>query len=583
MRHRRRRFLGPAVLAVLVGCTGVIHEPGPGGPASGARPGGPTMRPDGSFLCDPSGVASPAPLRRLSVLQYRNTVRDLFAGTPVDPLTGASAEIERVPVDDAGSSFRALDQRLSDQHVRAFYRVADRLATLATAGDATRQAIGGDCALEAAVSSACVDRFLDTFGMRAFRRPLTAEERARYHALNDGTRPPQEVFRALVFSLLMSPRFLYHVETEGAASRTPGVYALDAYELASRLSYHFWQSMPDDELLAAARDGALLTEEGYGAQAQRVFEDARTHEVVGTFYTEWFRLGSIGGFAPTAGFDTFAADTTIGEAGADHLAAMADEIRSLTDHFTWEVDGSFDDLLLTNLNFARSPHLAELYGVEPWDGTSAPSPLPPERAGLLTRVAFLVSGTHETHPIHRGATVRRRILCDELPQPDPTVLPDGALTPPPVTPDQTTRERYENKVQNEPCASCHRAMNPIGYVLESFDALGRFRTEERVIDELTGEVLNTLPVDSTSVPGIDRDDTREMSTAVELSRAIAESPRTDACFARQYFRFTFGRGESADDGCALERVRAVLAAGGSLREALLSIAMDPSFKTRRVQ
>jgi hypothetical protein len=566
-------------LLVLGSCTGEIDDParGPTGPRGG------DLEENGRFLCDPSGLGSPSPLRRLSIVQYRNTVRDLFAPTPVDALADASAEIDRLPVDESGESFRNMDARLSDQHVRGFFRVADRLATASTS-DAALAAIAGDCALGAAPYTACVDGFLDGFAARAFRRPLTGEERARYQALDDGTRDGRELFRALVFSILMAPPFLYHVEVEGEAVRSDELhYALGPYELASRLAYHFWQSMPDAALLAAAEDGSLLTEEGYAAEARRVFEDPRTEDAVDTFYREWFRLGTMTELPATPGFATFAEGTTIGEPGADHLRAMDDEIVALTRHFTWGAGGSMRDLLLTDLSFTRSPHLAALYGVEAWDGVGPQPRLPAaERSGILTRAAFLLSGTHNTHPIHRGAVVRRRVLCDELPQPDPASLPPGSLVPPPVTADQTTRERFENKVQNEPCASCHRMMNPIGYVLESFDAIGRFRHEERIIDESTGEVLNVLPIDSSSTPEVVRGDTTVMSTGVELSRAVADSGRADACFARHYFRFTFAREESADDGCALERVRAILGEGGSLRDALFAIAMDPGFKSRRV-
>ena len=577
-----------AVLGMVgPGCTGIIDDPAssdaPDRGSVGA--GGPTLGADGSFRCDPEDPASASPLRRLSALQYRNTLRDLFAPYGVDPLAEAEDAIDRVPVDDAGSSFRITDTRLSDQHVRAYFRVSDRLASAVTTEDARLVAVAGDCALEAAPGAACIDRFLDDFAMRALRRPLTAEERARYHALDDGSRDGRELFRALVLSVLMAPSFLYHVELEGETLDGDEVYyELGPYELASRLSYHFWQSMPDDALLAAAADGTLGTDEGYAEQARRVFEDPRTQDALQAFYAEWFRLGTLTGFADTEGFRTFAEGTTVGDPDADHARAMSAEIEAMTAHFTWEAEGSMRDLLLTDLSFTRSPHLAALYGVEPWDGASEPPRLPAEeRAGILTRAAFLATGTHETHPVHRGATVRRRILCNDLPSPDPAVLPDGALTPPPVTADQTTRERYANKTANEPCASCHALMNPIGYVLEQYDALGRHRTHERVIDEVSGEELAVLPIDSTAAPRIELDDPSVMSTGPELSRAVADSGMVEACFARQYFRFAFAREERAGDGCALERIRSSLDDGGTLQDALISIAFDPSFRTRRVR
>jgi hypothetical protein len=204
-----------------------------------------------------------------------------------------------------------------------------------------------------------------------------------------------------------------------------------------------------------------------------------------------------------------------------------------------------------------------------------------ERGGLLTRASFLVSGTYETHPIHRGATVRRRFLCDQLPEPDANVLPPNALTPPLPDATLTTRQRFENKVVNEPCASCHALMNPIGYVLERYDAVGRYRQAEDIFDQTTGKKLNSLPVNSTAAPRIIGGDDRSIDSGVQLTQMVVDSGRTEACVARQYFRFTFHRLEDVDDACALEGIRSALAQG-KLGDALLAIATTQGFRTRRV-
>jgi hypothetical protein len=559
------------------GASGTTGAAGSGSDSAGA--GGPTPGSDGRFACDDAAGPSVSPLRRLSALQYQNTLRDLF-GAMLDVDAVASAELGRVPVDSA--DFRIMDARLSDQHVRAYNRVADRLARSAAAA-ATLPEIAGACAMDAMPAPACVEAFLDDFGTRAFRRPLSAEERTAYLALDDGTRDGPELFRALMFVMLQSPAFLYHVEVEGEAVGGDDAYfQLEAYALASRLSYHFWQSMPDDELFAAAEDGSLLEDAGYAAQVERLFEDVRTRETLAAFYTEWWHLGWLNAFPDTPAFHTLAEGTTVFDPDADHLQAMDDEIRAITEHFTFTSPGKLQDLLLTNLSFTRSQHLADLYGVEPWDGTSAQPRMPAERAGILTRAAFLVNDNHTTHPIHRGVIVRRRLLCEALPQPDPASLPDGALVPPPVTADATTRERYEAKTSPMLCNGCHSQFNPIGFVLEQYDALGRYRTEERILDEATGEVLATLPIDSMAAPRINPGDAREISTGPQLSEMVAASHALEPCFARQYFRFTYAREEDDLDGCALEAVRSALAGdAGDLANALRAIALEPSFRARR--
>ena len=524
---------------------------------------------------------SVSPLRRLSEAQYRNTLRDLFAPAGIDVTVEAAGELDRIPVDDAGSTFGILDARVSDQHARAYYRLADKLAGLVANDPTHLAAVAGDCATAGTLDAACLDALLDDFGRRSFRRPLDADERATYHALAAQADTAVEAYRSVIFSLLLSPQFLYHVEVDGDGD--DALYTLDGYALASRLSFHFWRTMPDDELFAAAADGSLLTDEGYLAQLERVFDDPRTADGVDRFYDELLRLGGITSFPATPAFATFAEDLGLDEPDADHLAAAQDEVHALVRHFTFDEDGDLADLWLTDLSLTQSPHLAAIYGVPVWDGVSEPPRMPAgERAGLLTRTALLLTGDEQTHPVHRGAAIRRRILCDDLPAPDPTMLPPGALDRPPVTADQTTRARYEAKTADGQCQGCHTAINPVGFVLERYDAFGRYRTQERVIDEATGEVLATLPIDDAAAPGLAGDDA-VISGGIALSEQVVASGRSEACFAQQYFRAGFGREDGSDDACTIDRVEAALRDGGSLRAAMHELALDTSFRTRRVQ
>lgn len=582
-RVSQRKLLLLAASVVLVGCEGAIVGERPETPKPNPTvevPGGGTFT--SPFQCSTANESTATPLRRLSVAQYRNTLRELFTPAPgFDALTLSASGLSKLPIDDDALPFASLDVRFSEDHLTAWYEISDALATAVTNNNSALTALAGNCATQTMANTACVDGFLDRFALRVFRRPLTTEERARYHALNDGTRDGKELFRSLFFSLLMAPQFLYHAEVNGQALDTAErILALDGYELASRLSFHFWQSMPDDALLTAARDGSLLTEDGYRAQVERVMADSRTRATMSSFYAEWFHIGRVTRFPTNAAFTAFAQGTTIGQSGADHLAAADAEIDALTQYFTWDQPGTLKDLFTTNLSFTQSPHLASLYGVQPWNGMGVPPSMPAgERAGLLTRVAFLVSGNQNTHPIHRGAAVRRRVLCDELQS--PPALPPDALAPPSPHPGLTTRQRFENKIANQPCAGCHVQINPIGYVLEQYDAIGRFRTQEKVLDETSGALLNTLPIDSSAVAAVLADDPSLISTGAELSDKVAVSGKAEACFARQYFRFTTRRMESVADGCVLERMRTT--AGGDLQTALKQMALDPTFRTRKVE
>jgi len=315
-----------------------------------------------------------------------------------------------------------------------------------------------------------------------------------------------EAIRNVVVMLLMSPRFVNHLELAGSPiAGQADLLALDPYEIASRLSYTFWQTLPDDALLAAAADGSLATDAGFSTQLDRVFADPRTHDTVWQFWNEWMKFDSFTGFSSDRpAFMTFAAGENVGVAGHDHWGYMVTEIHDLTDIYTWTQSGSLDDLLTSDQSVTKSADLAHLYGVSAWSGSgSYPRFTDGSRSGILQRAALLADNLETTNPFHRGALIRRSILCDNLPRPDPNSLPAGSLDPPPQNTAMTTRQRYEAKVAgNGLCAGCHNSFSNLGYVMEAYDALGRFRTMEKVYDEQTGALLATLPLDTTGVPQV---------------------------------------------------------------------------------
>ncbi|MEM9696784.1 MAG: DUF1588 domain-containing protein, partial [Myxococcota bacterium] len=205
-----------------------------------------------------------------------------------------------------------------------------------------------------------------------------------------------------------------------------------------------------------------------------------------------------------------------------------------------------------------------------------------ERAGLLQRGALLVNALETTNPFHRGGFTRRYILCDPLPQPDPTQLPNGSLDPPPFDPTATTRERYAAKVDDNPlCEGCHLGFSDIGYVMESFDALGRYRTTETVIDEQTGEVLGELPIDDVAVARIDASDENPVQGAADLNERIVLSGKVNACLAEQYFAFSLRR----ESGGAGDRamVEQLSSRELTLAQIFKQIALHPSFRIRKVE
>lgn len=570
---------------LLVACEGVI---GGGGPRVSLD-----ERPTGS----PSqGFASQASLLRLSKAQHARTTRDLlvhFLGAEATPVLDAIDPVYGIIPDDAadldvgelvGATFSRMSQSIGELHVRGYFDVAMTMADAIVQDEVRRTTLFGSCITEATDDhSACVSGFIDEFGLWTMRRPLTDEEHAFFldEVFADGAErydANMDALRDLLVAFLVSPNFLYFIENQGTEV-DDGLYELDPYELASRLSYHFWSSMPDQELLDAAADGSLLTEAGYMAQVERVYADERTSATFEAFFYEWLELYRTGDpFGGVLSGDpqkmAFIEGYDISPSLRDH---MIEEVLDMTEYY--RRSGTFDDLFTSELSFARTQDLAAIYEVPVWDGVGPLSEFPTrERRGILGRAALLSAATVYTHPILRGVRIREDFLCDSLGTPPDAV--DGA--PSEATADMTTRERTEAMTSPASCAGCHQFINGVGFPLEAFDALGRYQTDEMIID-VDGSVSLT-PVDVAAIPFIESvSDSRSVSGPAELVDALLESGKLQACFARHYVRFALGLSADPANGGDPQTVEVLsqeLTDGVPLGEVLKGIAFLPAFKQR---
>ena len=415
------------------------------------------------------------------------------------------------------------------------------------------------------------------------RRPLTDDERTFFldDVFGDGGQNYQattDALRDVLVAFLVSPNFIYVIETSGTEIED-GLYELDAFELASRLSFHFWNSLPDEELFAAAADGSLLTEQGYSAQVERVYVDERTSGTFEGFFYEWLALYRTGD--PFGGVLSGSPQKSAFIEGYDVSPELRDnmirEVLEMTEYY--RSYGSFEDLFTSNVSFARSEDLAAIYEVPAWDGSGPLVEFPTsERLGLLGRAALLSAATVYTHPILRGVRIREDLLCDSLGTPPAAI--DGS--PSEATADMATRERIEALTSPSACAGCHTYINGLGFPLEAFDALGRYRVEEMIID--VDGAVSLIPVDVEAIPFIDgSSDSREVVGAAELVDELLATGKLQSCFARHYVRFALGL--SADpansgDPETVELLSQDLAAGTPLGEVFKSIAFLPAFKRR---
>jgi hypothetical protein len=178
----------------------------------------------------------------------------------------------------------------------------------------------------------------------------------------------------------------------------------------------------------------------------------------------------------------------------------------------------------------------------------------------------------------KGVFIRKALLCDEIPPPPP----NAAANPPQLSDTLSTREVVEELTGNGACNACHGvSINALGFATENFDSLGRVRAEQTLFDPATGEVVGTAQIDTSGVPRVEISDEQVAKNAAELTNLIAESPKPYACFARQYFRFTFGRLENLErDACALADVKLALDEGKPMADVLRSIARSKAFRMR---
>jgi hypothetical protein len=559
-----------ALALATAGCEGSIEgrlPGGTGGPGSLGGPGSqePGVAPmDGTPLtpaqCEKLGVvAAPSKLRRLQPNEYLNTARALLKDDKLEPKLEAQAGdiVSALEVEKLGDAAREL---AATAHHESY----------------------APCVLDGAEDLACLNGFIDAFGKVTFRRPLEQAEKdwlvASYQRLMQAEVTPKFSFRegvsALAEIILQAPQHFYVHELGVADASLPaGIKRLDGYERATRLSYFMWSSTPDDELMKAADSGALDSADGVRAQAERLLLSPAARDMVRRFASDWLKLDSTPKHPALEKLSKDAAKFALDS--PELRASMRLESESLYEHAFFEAGGSFTSLLTSTDAYVDS-NLAKLYGVTgpTQPGEFAWVTLPAvERAGIFTRAAFLTSfaGADYQSPVLRGVHIFRHVLCQPLP--DPPATADN--TPPaPSSADMphTVRELTETKTYNGSCKACHGIVNPIGFALESYDALGQYQTEER--GSLNGQPF-TLPVNAQSELAA-ADLQGSVNGGAELSAALAKSPLAQNCMADAWFEKAMARAPTAEEACALDRVKETFRKDGDLRALVLNLSSSDS-------
>jgi hypothetical protein len=533
------------------GGTGAMVGPGagPGASAGSAGTGAQVAPPGGQLPQEVMGEQFSSPsLRRLTTVQYQNSLRDLFGDAITIP-SNLEPDAALSGLKAIGASTLALSARATELFETAARDVANQIFNDAT----KRQALLG---CEPSQPS-CLETFVTEFGRRAWRRPLAADEVTKYVSLaQSGQAASGDAWQGaslIVSAMLQSPNFLYRVEIGTVDAAQPTRRWLDSFEVASRLSYLLWGSTPDTTLLDIAQGGSLTDPAAIATQAQRLLSDARAQAAIETFFSEYLGLGGLQTAQKLP--EAFPAFTP------SLRTAMEQETLLTLRTLAFDEDADFRSLLTSHTTFIN-PELAELYGIQAAGNGMSRTTLPADspRVGLLGQASLLTMHSHAStsSPTLRGKFVREILLCQSIPAPPPnvdTTLPDtaGAVT---------MREKLAIHAEGS-CAACHSLMDPIGLALENFDGIGSYR-----------ETDNGAAIDASgTLDGVAFND------AAGLAQALSQHARFPECVARTLYRYGMGHVEEPGEEPAIASlVTSFSGSGYKLKDLLLATAQLPGFR-----
>lgn len=524
---------------------------GPGAPDDGTPGAAPTPTPASS--CEP-GTPQSTQVPRLTNRQYDNTIADLI---------GLDLQL-------SATTLQADSKGNMDARTWGSYQTAAASVAATVISDTTARAAVVSCTTE---DAACAQQVIEDFGAKVFRRPLTPEEVSRYHALfTDTTLTASGTFdeqlQVVLEALFQSPYFI----TIAQISETPSTdvnggtrYALNDYELASRLSYMLWDRMPDQPLLDAAAAGTLTQGDGLAEQAARMLQDERAKGLVDRLHMNYLRMGDntrwVGYTRDGDKYPTY---------NPAQIGAIAEETIKVAESVVFS-GGSFEQLMTTTVGFVNTD-TAPLYGLDAsqFGAELTQTDLGAGRPGILTRAGFLAANSYgnRTSPIHRGAFIIKDVLCTPMGNPSP----DAASTPLPDDPSLVTnRQKTEAQTSIAPdCVGCHESIvNPPGFALESFDAVGGIQTTD-----------NGAPID-TEADVLVGSQVVHVTGPEDLMTAIAAAPEAKRCYTENWVQVAYNRVLSAEDVCTVDQIAQKMAdADYAVANLITDLATVESFRYR---
>ena len=396
--------------------------------------------------------------------------------------------------------------------------------------------------------AAKVEAFCAQFVTATFRRPLTAEQKRVFVSspLKKAAKREDGVKRVVLLAL-KSPRFLYL----GLERSKP-----DDFEVAARLSFGLWDSLPDDELMKAAAQGQLHTQEQVQCQARRLLSDARARDKMRSFLQHWLQMDHVESLSKD--------DKLFPGFTPEIIADLRTSLNLFLDDVVWSPSSDYRRLLLEDDLFVNS-RLAKFYGVDIPQGAATDDFIkvsldPKQRSGVLTHPYLLASFSYQksSSPIHRGVFLTRNIVGRALKPPPMAVQFDDAK----FAPNLTMREKVAELTRSQACQGCHSVINPLGFSLEYYDAVGRFRTHEK-----------DRPIDTVSDYTTDEGRTVRLTGARDVAEFAAGSEQAQNAFIEQLFHAVVKQPVLAYGPDVMERLRqSFVASGFNIQKLLVDIA-----------
>jgi hypothetical protein len=498
-------------------------------------------------------VELPTPtLRRLTQVQYGRAIHTVLGADLLLPTS-----LEPDEPSDGLVAIGAAITTISPRGVEQYEDAAFNLAAQALETPERRESLV-PCTPQSTYGDACAERFYADVGLRLWRRPLTAEEldrlvgiaMAAYTALGD-------FYLGLEYglaALLQSPNFLFRVELGETVD--DGSRWFTNYEMASRLSFFLWDTIPDVALLDAAKAGVLTEDEGLLAQVDRMVADPQYEQGLRAFFTDMLALHDLDGLNKDPTIFTHMSPEVGPAAREETLLGILHLVRT--------EDGDYRDLLTTQTTF-MDKRLASIYAVRaPAREGFGQIELSEDagRRGLLGQVSFLAGQSHavSSSATLRGKYVRERLLCDLIPPP-----PSNLNTSIPAATESavTLRERVAVHLEDPYCASCHQLTDPIGLGFENFDGLGHWRDREQgAVIDASGDLDEVGFADSWT-----------------LAQALRDHPDLPGCLVETMLEYGAGHSltDGEDDALAYHTIGFV-ASGHRVSWLLSDIAMSPAFR-----